>query len=343
MNVLTIGGTGLISTAITAELTQRGHDLTLYHRGRKDGPPETVKTIYGDRDDVEALGALVRSSSWDALIDMVCYTPAQAAQLADCCKHRVEHLIFCSTVEVYSKRLGTEPVREHFGRRPSNEYGIGKRDAEDVLMQASGRGWFDLTILRPAYTYGGTRPLISTMGTSTYLDRLRHGRPILVAGDGSCTWTVCHRDDVAGAFRAAVEQKVARGRIYNVTGTDRMTWDEYHQTLAFAAGVQTPDLVHIPVAVLADVAPRTFAPRAFIFSSHYVFDNSRAACDLDFRPRVPWNEGLAQTVASLDAQPSAQPDEPRHAFEDLIISAWRSQMGSLVAGVAPLEPGCAGT
>ena len=37
MKVLIIGGTGLISTAITQCLIERGHDVTLYNRGQTDG------------------------------------------------------------------------------------------------------------------------------------------------------------------------------------------------------------------------------------------------------------------------------------------------------------------
>ena len=35
MRILTIGGTGLISTAITRFLVERGDDVTLYNRGRR--------------------------------------------------------------------------------------------------------------------------------------------------------------------------------------------------------------------------------------------------------------------------------------------------------------------
>ena len=46
MRVLIIGGTGLISTAITRTLIARGDDVTLYNRGQTDADiPEGYDTI----------------------------------------------------------------------------------------------------------------------------------------------------------------------------------------------------------------------------------------------------------------------------------------------------------
>ena len=48
MRVLIIGGTGLISTAITRTLIARGDDVTLYNRGRTDADiPDGYNIIIG--------------------------------------------------------------------------------------------------------------------------------------------------------------------------------------------------------------------------------------------------------------------------------------------------------
>ena len=36
MDVLLVGGTGIISTGITEQLVAAGHDVTLYNRGQTD-------------------------------------------------------------------------------------------------------------------------------------------------------------------------------------------------------------------------------------------------------------------------------------------------------------------
>ena len=55
MRVLIIGGTGLISTAITRALIKRGDDVTLYNRGQTETDiPEGYSTIIGNRKDYAA-------------------------------------------------------------------------------------------------------------------------------------------------------------------------------------------------------------------------------------------------------------------------------------------------
>ena len=55
MKVLIIGGTGLISTAITRFLVERGDDVTVFNRGQREAKaPPGAKLILGDRRDYAA-------------------------------------------------------------------------------------------------------------------------------------------------------------------------------------------------------------------------------------------------------------------------------------------------
>ena len=63
MRILIIGGTGLISTAITRLLVERGHDVTLYNRGRREARfPAGPKTIVGDRRDFPVFESQMREA-----------------------------------------------------------------------------------------------------------------------------------------------------------------------------------------------------------------------------------------------------------------------------------------
>ena len=63
MRILIIGGTGLISTAVTRTLVQQGHDITLFNRGRREAtPPDGVSLILGDRTDADAFGAQIQQA-----------------------------------------------------------------------------------------------------------------------------------------------------------------------------------------------------------------------------------------------------------------------------------------
>ena len=55
MRILLIGGTGLISSAITQELLrQGGHEIVHFNRGKRAAAPEGVTQLTGDRKDFAA-------------------------------------------------------------------------------------------------------------------------------------------------------------------------------------------------------------------------------------------------------------------------------------------------
>lgn len=83
MHTLIIGGTGLISTAITRMLLERGDQVTLYNRGRRAARfPDGAARVYGDRKDFAAFEAQLQALGHvDCVIDMVCFEPAEAESL----------------------------------------------------------------------------------------------------------------------------------------------------------------------------------------------------------------------------------------------------------------------
>ena len=80
MKILIIGGTGLISTAITRILVERGEDVTLYNRGQREArTPPVARTILGDRKDFTAFEPqMADAGAFACVIDMICFLPEEA-------------------------------------------------------------------------------------------------------------------------------------------------------------------------------------------------------------------------------------------------------------------------
>jgi nucleoside-diphosphate-sugar epimerase len=120
---------------------------------------------------------------------MICFEPEDAVADASMFKGRTQQLIFCSTVDVYPKTPYTYPVNEEMkiGALPSFHYGWKKVECEKTLWEAHHRGYFQLTVIRPAATYNESRsPGVHSFGGQTYhLDRIRKGKPIIMHGDGT--------------------------------------------------------------------------------------------------------------------------------------------------------------
>lgn len=216
MDVLIVGGTGVISTAITRELVERGHDVTLYNRGETDAaiPGGEVATIRGDRTDREDFEERIRATDgFDCAIDMVCFEPADAESDVRAFEGVADQVIFCSTIDVYHRPVERMPITEDAPHEPPvGDYGAKKSACEEVFLAAHDRGAFDATVLRPWSTYGGSSGVLHTFGSNPYyLERVRRGLPIVVHGDGTSVWGPSHREDVARAFVNAVGNEDAYG------------------------------------------------------------------------------------------------------------------------------------
>lgn len=340
MRVLIIGGTGLTSTAITRLLVDRGDDVVLYNRGQTDAPiPEGLDQIHGEPTDYAVFEEQMdEAGGFDCVIDMVRFRPEDAQSAVRAFRGHIGQFVFCSTVDVYTKPADSYPVVEsHSTEAPVGDYGQNKALCERILMEADGRGDFPVTIVRPAYTYGEGAGILHTFGWSTtFLDRVRKGRPIVVHGDGSSFWVACHRDDVGRAFVAAAGNPETFGKAYHVTGEEWMTWDQYVRDVARAIEAPEPDIVHVPTDVLTRLLPEQAAWCGINFQFNNIFDNTAARRDLNFRYTVPWVEGVRRTVAWLDEHDGIGDcaDEPWH---DRLIETWRAMVEELERRLASPE------
>lgn len=329
MNILIIGGTGLISAPMTRFLVQRGDQVTHYNRGQLDlyPAPNEVRAIRGDRTDYPAFERQIAElDEFDCVIDMVGYAPGDGDSVVRAFSGRVGHFIFCSTVDVYLKPASRYPYTEDERFGGLNAYSSNKLTIEQTLWAAHQRGDFPLTVIRPAYTYGEGRGPLNPFG-GPYLSRIRAGKPIVVHGDGSSLWTACHCEDVARAFVAAAGQPHTIGKAYHTPGEEWMTWDQYHQQVAEAIGAPPPTLVHIPTEVLASVAPERAGIIAQNFQFNNIFDTTAARRDLGFRYTIPWAEGVRRMASWLDAH--GAPGNDDDPVQDRLIAAWERMRAGL--------------
>ena len=336
MKVLIIGGTGRISTPITRRLLERGDDVTLYNRGKREASlPEGWKHIAGDRKEFSAFEKrMADAGAFDCVIDMVCYLPAEAQSAVRAFRKRVDQFIFCSTVDVYAKPAPRYPILEDNPRAGAYPYAANKIRCEDIFMAAHQAAQINTTIIRPAHTYSEQGQILFALGSSTVqLDRIRKAKPVVVHGDGSSLWVSCHAEDVARAFVNAAGNEKTYGRAYHVTGEEWLTWNHYHEAIAEAMGAPPPRLVHIPTEVLGRIAPGLARRTVENFSGNNIFDNTAAKADLGFKYSIPWKEGVGRAIAWLDEKGRIE-NSDGDTSEDRIIAAWEDMVGVLAARLA---------
>lgn len=116
MKVLFLGGTRFIGRAMAQEAIDRGHTVTLFHRGRSGADlfPE-AQHILGDRD--ESLAALT-TQEWDAVFDVSGYTPKAVRAATEALQGRVGRYLFVSTFAVFTTDPAEGIVTEASAVRP---------------------------------------------------------------------------------------------------------------------------------------------------------------------------------------------------------------------------------
>lgn len=214
MRVAVIGATGHVGGYLIPRLVRAGHEVVALSRGEQepyhDDPAwSDVDRRRVDRSAAEAEGtfaALVADLGADAVIDMICFTPASAAVLVEALHGRAEHYVVCSSIWAMG-RLREVPGSEEDPSEPWGEYGIGKRRVEELLAAESAReGGLRTTVVRPGHISGPGWPVITPQGNldATVWQRLAAGGEVLLPGFGLETMNHVHADDVAQAFELAL-------------------------------------------------------------------------------------------------------------------------------------------
>lgn len=190
LRILILGGTGVTGPHLVAEAVGRGHQVTIFTRGRSQPSVNQevfrdVEHLIGDRaDNLDAL----RGRTWDVAIDnsgqQVEWTTASAELLRD----HVQTYVYTSSTGVYYPYLGydihedTELLREipaHASEEERFVYGYGVMKANSEAEARRVFGEERALILRPTYIMGPG----DTSDRFTYWPvRLARGGRVVVPG-----------------------------------------------------------------------------------------------------------------------------------------------------------------
>ena len=324
MDILIIGGTGLISTAIVQQLLDRGDRVTLFNRGTTPARFQgTVEHLTGNRWEPGSLETAVAGRTWDAVIDMTAFAPANGTQLVETFWGRTEQVILCSTTCVYGGPAARMPLAETVPRRPFGMYGVNKAAIEEILLSHDGESGTRATILRPSYTTGEGTTACGHLFDDSLVSRMRQGLPNVVMDDGTCPWAISHVSDVARGFVASLGNARAYGNDYHLTSHEHTDWNSVYETLAKAAG-GTSNPIHIPSTWLRQVAPRRSLGVWFIYRFPSIYDNSKAEKDLGFRTTVTLEETFRRQIRWMEESGTLKTasEEP---CQDILVEGWNRQ------------------
>ena len=193
-------------------------------------------------------------------------------------RHRVGKVVHVSTDEVYgSIEVGSWP--ETAPLDPSSPYSASKAGS-DLLARAYARTHgLDVSITRCSNNYGPYQHPEKLI--PHFVTRLLDGKTVPLYGDGGNVRDWLHVSDHCAAVQLVLDGG-RPGEVYNIGGGTQMSNRELTAPLLAACGADW--------SAVRLVADRPGHDR------RYSVDSTRIREELGFRPAVPFDRGLAETV-----------------------------------------------
>jgi 2'-hydroxyisoflavone reductase len=228
MRTLVLGGTVFLGRHVAAEALRRGHEVSLFTRGRHGADlfPEATH-LRGDRaGDVGALAG----GEWDIVVDTSGRRAADVAASAELLAGRAGHYVFVSSVNAHPD--WPEQVVDESSRTwqtDDADYGAQKAASERAVQAAfPGRA----ALVRAGLIVG---PHDNTWRLPWWIDRVARGGDVLAPGDPERTVQLIDARDLAAWMLDLGERRTA-GAFCATAPAGETTMREVLEAAAAATG-----------------------------------------------------------------------------------------------------------
>jgi 2'-hydroxyisoflavone reductase len=238
MRILVLGGSVFLGRAFVTEAQRRGHEVTVFNRGRSGPDPAEVEVVRGNREVTGDLLRLVDRRQWDLVVDTSGQQPRVVSESARALSGHADRYLFVSSYHAYVGWPG-EPIDETSPRHACAP----DTDPDDVPYNALKAGCEraveqhfkgDALILNPGLIVG---PYENTGRLLWWLERFSRGGRVLVPGPANRPVRLIDARDIA-VFGLDRAEAGSSGR-YLLTGPERPdTFGELFTACVEATGVE---------------------------------------------------------------------------------------------------------
>lgn len=253
MRVVVLGGTNFIGPYVLRLLVERGHDVSIYHRGRHEPElPASVRHLHSEDAalPITVIPSSLRETRPDVALHMFPVGEQDSRAFMESFSGYASRVVAISSADVYraygvftGMEAGVEPVpltedarlrTVHFPYKvAADKVGEWARFYEKIVAEQVLMSWPGLpaTILRLPAVYGAGDPQHRFF---PYLKRMLDNRPTILLGKAQAKWRWTHGyvRDVASAIVDAVENDRATGHIYNLGELETPTLEQRLTQLA---------------------------------------------------------------------------------------------------------------
>jgi nucleoside-diphosphate-sugar epimerase len=329
MKVLVIGGTLFIGLETVKNLLSKGHDVTLFHRGKhNEGIPDNVRRIIGDKKELEKYRDEFKELTPDVVLDMVPFSEKTSQKIADVMKgisRRIVAISSCDVYQAYGILIGKEPEDTPIDNSPLTEEspvrsllhpyeglyeGMAEYDkilAENVYLDDPA---FEATILRLPIVYGINDYQHRLF---PYIKRMKDNRPAIILNEDNANWVIgrAYVENVSEAVAMAIISDKAKGQIYNVAEPYNFTENEWVEQIGRHMGWDGR-IVTVPEDVM---------PAGSNFKQNMAIDSSKIREQLGFQEVVGLDEALDRSIEweSSNMPQNINPEMFDYESEDAIL------------------------
>lgn len=308
-HILVTGGAGFIGSNLADELILKGYKVTIIDNmstgERKNINPYAV-FIKGDvrkendvakcfRRKVDVIFHIAGSASTiksfhDPSADLLTNVSGTINIINAAIKFKVPRLIYASSMTAYGIP-DTIPIKETMSTKPISYYGITKYSGERYVLATGERNDLDfklnVTAFRMFNVYGRRQSLTNPYQgvVSIFIGNVLRGEPIKIFGDGKQSRDYVHIRDVADAWIGAIENKKAFGEVFNIGSGTRMSINRLVDFILSEFGKSRKNY---------KVLYKKERPGD---QKHMQADISKAKKLLGWKPKISFDEGMAETIA----------------------------------------------
>ncbi|MDO4284554.1 MAG: NAD-dependent epimerase/dehydratase family protein [Eubacteriales bacterium] len=334
MKLLLIGGTGIISSAVSDLALHRNHELWLITRGLAlHTIPSGAHVIHADiQTDSDFISTAIKNEYFDCIADFTVQTPDQIERDYDLFHNKTKQYIFISSACVYKRPLPHYILTEDSPvGNPYWNYAQNKLACEEKLQKIANLHSFPFTIIRPGHTYDDTwLPLCITgyRGGYAVIQRMLEGRATIIPGDGTSLWTVTHNSDFAAAFLGIAGNPAAVGEIVQISSDEILSWNQIYHTIA--------ELLDVPFRPFYVSSLFLHQAGPYDFQSCLIGERVQSAvlCNDKLKKLVPgfhaktsFRTGIKPALEHLLADPALQIADP-------VFDSWCDRLIDVLGNVA---------
>lgn len=329
MNILLIGGTGVLSSAVTAEAMKQGFSVTMINRGRRK-LPEGTEVIISNNKDYAGIAEKLKGRFFDAIIDFLCYNTQELKDSFTLYSNHTRQYFFISSCAVYDTTKGGIYDEESPKVRKEWPYSVDKWNCELLLTDMAKESNCAYTVIRPCLTYGDTRLPYGIAPEFrkhwTLVARILAGKPIIRWNHGINRWNMMRVEEFAVGLVGLIGNPKAYNEAYNICGDEMPSYDDVLEAIS--------KKINVPV-IKVDVDSEFYASKmpGWIAgeiiggrSTDLTCSNAKIKKIVPaFSQKTMLIEGVARTIEAYENQNyQLGIDWTFDAVTDLVIEEWLS-------------------